>query len=58
MKFKHFLYLLYIILAALVSAGFLSSCSVYHNIDTKGYTRIVTTDTALVSHNGTFKIVH
>lgn len=56
MKFKHFLYLLYIILAALVSAGFLSSCSVYHNIDTKGYTRIVTTDTTFVSHQGTCKL--
>ena len=58
MKFKHFLYLLYIILAALVSAGFLSSCSVYHTTDTKGYTRIVTIDTSFVSHLGTFKLVH
>ena len=58
MKFKHFLYLLYIILAALASAGFLSSCSVYRNVDTKGYTRIVTTDTTFVSHDGAYKHVH
>ena len=61
MSWKHWLYIIYILLAALVSAGIIScmsSCSVAHSLDTKGWTRIVTTDTTLINHVGTYKVAH
>lgn len=61
MNWKHLFYIVYIVLAALVSAGVIScmsSCSVYHGTDIKGWTRIVTTDTTLINHAGTYKISH
>lgn len=53
MKWKHWLYILYIVLAALVSAGIICSCSTTHTIQGKGTTRIVTTDTSVIYHSGT-----
>jgi hypothetical protein len=58
MNWKHWLYIVYIVLAALVASGIISSCSVYHGIDAKGCTRIVTTDTTLINHLGTYKFSH
>ena len=61
MTWKHLIYIVYIVLAALVSAGVIScisSCSVAHSLDTKGWARIVTTDTTLINHVCTYKVAH
>lgn len=61
MNIKHLIYIVYIILAALVSAGVIScmtSCTAYHSVDSKGITRVITSDTTYISHTGIYKLNH
>ena len=61
MNWKHWLYIIYIVLGALVSSGVIScmtSCSVSHTMDAQGCTRVVTSDTTFVKHTGLYILKH
>ena len=43
------------LIAAYFGVSTMTSCSTSHNVDVRGRTTIVTTDTTIVKHNGFFR---